>query len=334
MSSLENLLTNSHTWLITGVAGFIGSNLMEYLLKCDQKVIGLDNFSTGKQANIESVLSVLSSSQKRNFIFYKGDTRNLIDCEKALSHVDFVLHQAALGSVPRSIENPLLVNEVNATGFLNILVSSKNAKVKRVVYASSSSVYGDSPILPKVEDQIGQPLSPYAVTKYTNELYAKTFSRCYGLEIIGLRYFNVFGPRQDAESGYAAVIPRWIYALLEGHEVFINGDGETSRDFCYVENVIQANIRAALTQNNAALNQVYNIAVGDQTTLNTVFNIIAAEIDSSFCPQPFYRNFREGDIRHSLANISKARELLEYQPTHRVKEGLQNVVKWYKKQRR
>ncbi|MCD6048119.1 MAG: Vi polysaccharide biosynthesis protein VipB/TviC [Gammaproteobacteria bacterium] len=321
----ETLLVRQHTWLITGVAGFIGSHLLEFLLKHNQKVIGLDNFATGHRKNLEETLVKYPDA---SFTFIEGDIRNLVDCQKAVAGVDFVLHQAALGSVPRSIKDPIATHDVNATGFLNMLVASKDAKVKRFVYASSSSVYGDSPILPKVETHQGNPLSPYAVTKMTNELYAKAFSNCYDLETIGLRYFNVFGPRQDPNGPYAAVIPLWFKALVKDEPVYINGDGETSRDFCYVENIVQANILSALTTNMEAINTAYNVAVGQRTTLNELYKFLQ-QLTGKTSAQAQYKDFRPGDIRHSLADISKAKNLLGYEPSHGVKQGLEVAVDWY-----
>lgn len=315
------------TWLITGVAGFIGSNLLEILLKLNQKVIGIDNFSTGYQHNIDDVLQSVTVSQRNNFTFYEGDIRQLKDCQQCVQGVDYVLHQAALGSVPRSIDTPDVTHATNVTGFLNILIASKDAKVKRFVYASSSSVYGDSPILPKVESQVGNPLSPYAVSKYTNELYAKAFATCYQIETIGLRYFNVFGPRQNPSGPYAAVIPLWILSLINNEPVYINGDGETSRDFCYIDNAIQANIKAALTTNADAVNKVYNVTVGEQTTLNQLFKLISSYLSSS--QQPVYRDFRSGDIRHSLADISQIQKCLRYLPEGNMKAGLQQTISWF-----
>ncbi len=323
----NHLLAHQYTWLITGVAGFIGSNLMEALLKLNQTVIGLDNFANGYQKNIDEVLASVTSSQRKNFTFYQSDIRNQLDCEQAVEGVDFVLHQAALGSIPRSIANPQLVNEVNVTGFVNMLVAAKNAKVKRFVFASSSSVYGDSPILPKVELQIGNPLSPYATTKCANELYAKAFANCYEIETIGLRYFNVFGPRQNFKNSYAAVIPIWINSLIKNEPVFINGDGETSRDFCFVENAIQANLLAATTLNRDALNTVYNVAVGDRTTLNMLYEMMCQKLNLNHKAK--YREFRDGDIRHSLADISKIKNQLGYQPEYIVDTGLSLTVNYF-----
>jgi len=323
----QSLSQNQYTWLITGVAGFIGSNLLETLLKLNQKVIGLDNFSTGFQHNIDDVLSHVSSNQKNHFTFYEGDICRFSDCQETVKNVDFVLHQAALGSVPRSIKTPEITNETNVTGFLNMITAAKEAKVKRFVYASSSSVYGDSPILPKIETHIGNPLSPYAVSKYTNELYAKAFANCYGIETMGLRYFNVFGPRQHPEGPYAAVIPLWILSLLKNETVYINGDGETTRDFCYIDNAIQANIFAAMTNNQDALNKIYNVTIGEKTTLNSLFKIISTRLQKAHLP--IYRNFREGDIQHSLADISQAKTLLGYEPICDVAKGLEKTIDWF-----
>jgi UDP-N-acetylglucosamine 4-epimerase len=320
-------------WLITGVAGFIGSHLLESLLKLGQTVVGLDNFATGYARNLDEVKDAAGAAAWRNFTFIEGDIRALADCRRACAGVDCVLHQAALGSVPRSIEDPLATHESNLTGFVNLLLAARDAGVARFVYAASSSTYGDHPGLPKVEDAIGRPLSPYAVTKYANELYADVFARCYGMNTIGLRYFNIFGPRQDPEGAYAAVIPKWIAQLARGEPVYINGDGETSRDFCYVENAIQANLLAATTDNTEAMNQVYNVAVAERTTLNELFELQRALLMEKFprvrdC-RPSYRDFREGDVRHSQADISKARNLLGYVPTHRVREGLVEAMGWY-----
>lgn len=320
-------------WLITGVAGFIGSNLLETLLKLDQTVVGLDNFETGFQKNLDQVQQLVSPEQWARFTFYEGSILDLPTCQQAVKGVTYVLHQAALGSVPRSLENPIHTNQTNISGFLNMLVASRDAAVTRFVFAASSSTYGDHPGLPKVEDVIGKPLSPYAVTKYVNELYADVFGRCYGLPTIGLRYFNVFGPRQDPNGAYAAVIPKWYGALIKQEPVFINGDGETSRDFCYVANVMQANILAATTANPAAVNQIYNIALGDKTTLNELFNLIRDHIAKTHPnvakAQAHYRDFRGGDVRHSQANITKIKTLLGYQPTHRVADGLIEATQYY-----
>ncbi|MES2205193.1 MAG: NAD-dependent epimerase/dehydratase family protein [Pseudomonadota bacterium] len=320
-------------WLITGVAGFIGSHLLETLLNLNQRVIGLDNFVTGYRKNLDAVKNNVGSEKWSQFTFHEGDICKLRDCEKAVAGVDYVLHQAALGSVPRSIENPIVANETNISGFLNMLVASRDAKVARFVYAASSSTYGDHPGLPKVEDKIGKPLSPYAVTKYVNELYADVFARCYGFESIGLRYFNVFGPRQDPQGAYAAVIPKWFSALLTDQPVYINGDGETSRDFCFIANVVQANILAATAHKPEAINQVYNVAVGDKTTLNDLFSSIkqklAKQLPHLSNVMPEYKEFREGDVRHSQADIKKIEQLLGFLPTHKLSEGLNESVEFY-----
>ncbi|MEN8108751.1 MAG: SDR family oxidoreductase [Pseudomonadota bacterium] len=329
----EHLVNNHNTWVITGVAGFIGSNLLGALLKLKQKVVGLDNFFTGHRHNLELVRSLVGDDVWSNFRFIEGDIRNLEDCRSVCSGVDYVLHQAALGSVPRSIDDPLTTNACNIDGFLNMLLAAKECQVRNFVYAASSSTYGDHPDLPKTEDKIGNPLSPYAVTKYVNELYADVFYRCYGMNSIGLRYFNIFGPCQDPEGAYAAVIPKWVASMLADETVYINGDGETSRDFCFIENAVQANLLAATTENEDALNQVYNIAVGEQTTLNRLFEMIRgtlAEYQPDVSRQsPVYRDFREGDVRHSLADISKAGKLLGYSPTHHIGEGLGEAMEWY-----
>ncbi len=331
--TLSELAAKPKTWLITGVAGFIGSNLLETLLAANQKVIGLDNFSTGHQHNFDQVNELVSAEQWNNFIFIEGDIRNPETCVKACSGVDYVLHQAALGSVPRSIEDPITTNENNISGFLNMLVAAKDARVQRFVYAASSSTYGDHPDLPKEEDKIGSPLSPYAVTKLVNELYAEVFEKTYGFKSIGLRYFNIFGQRQDPQGAYAAVIPKWVASLLKGEEVYINGDGETSRDFCYIKNVMQINILAATTDNEGASNQVYNVALNHRTSLNELFHFIQdklrARVPELKEMEPVYRNFRAGDVRHSQANISKAEELLGYQPTHVIDAGLEEAMDWY-----
>lgn len=322
--------------MVTGVGGFIGSNLLEALLKLDQRVIGLDNFATGHRANLDEVRAIVSVDQWRRFHFIEGDIRNLATCQAASKDADYVLHQAALGSVPRSIEDPILSNEANVTGSLNMLIAARDNCVNRFVYAASSSTYGDHPALPKVEDQIGRPLSPYAVTKYVNELYADVFGRCYGVQSIGLRYFNVFGPRQDPDGPYAAVIPKWVAAMIKNEPCNINGDGETSRDFCFVQNVVLANLLAATTRNPEAVGQVYNVAVQTRTTLNQLFSMIRERLLPEFPhlgdSKPQYRAFRDGDVRHSEANISKARELLGYSPTHTVETGLSEALAWYKKQ--
>jgi UDP-N-acetylglucosamine 4-epimerase len=320
-------------WLITGVAGFIGSHLLEALLRLEQTVVGLDNFTTGYARNLDEVKDAAGAAAWRNFTFIEGDIRSLADCRRACAGVDVVLHQAALGSVPRSIEDPLAAHEANLTGFVNMLLGARDAGAARFIYAASSSTYGDHPGLPKVEDAIGRPLSPYAVTKYANELYADVFARCYGVSTIGLRYFNIFGPRQDPEGAYAAVIPKWIAQFISGEPIYINGDGETTRDFCYVENAVQANLLAATVDDPEALNKVYNVAVAERTTLNELFELERELLAEQF-PQvreyrPRYREFREGDVRHSQADISRAQQLLGYAPTHRVREGLEEAMGWY-----
>lgn len=324
------------TWLVTGVAGFIGSNLLEKLLKLDQRVVGLDNFTTGHQKNLDEVEGLVTRDQWKRFHFIEGDIRELNDCKDACAGVDYVLHEAALGSVTRSIEDPIATNESNISAFLNMLVAARDAKVKSFTYAASSSTYGDHPDLPKVEDKIGNPLSPYAVTKYVNELYANVFARNYGFNAIGLRYFNVFGPRQDPSGAYAAVIPKWIASMIKGEDVYINGDGETSRDFCFIENAVQANILAACTQKFEALNQVYNVAVAQRTSLNELFASIQSQLTALKVElqikEPCYRNFRDGDVRHSLASIEKAIDLLGYKPTQTIVQGLSLAMPWYLKQ--
>jgi UDP-N-acetylglucosamine 4-epimerase len=355
------LLTEPRTWLITGVAGFIGSNLLETLLKLGQRVVGLDNFATGHQRNLDEVQTLVTAAQWANFSFIHGDICDFADCQRAMvwnpidpalpplplgelnaegspnsKPVDYVLHQAALGSVPRSLADPRATNATNVTGFLNMLTAARDAKVKSFTYAASSSTYGDHPALPKLEDNIGKPLSPYAVTKYVNELYAEVFARSYGFNAVGLRYFNVFGPRQDPNGAYAAVIPKWTAALLQGDAVYINGDGETSRDFCFVANAVQANLLAATAQNLEAVNQVYNVAVGDRITLNMLFALLRdnlADHGVSASTQPVYRDFRQGDVRHSQADIGKAQRLLGYAPTHRLAEGVAKAMPWYAAQK-
>lgn len=325
------LRAQPRTWLITGVAGFIGSNLLETLLKLDQQVVGMDNFSTGYQRNLDEVRSLVSADQWSRFRFIEGDIRNINDCRQACNGVDYVLHQAALGSVPRSIEDPLLTNACNIDGFVNMLVAARDAGVKSFTYAASSSTYGDHPGLPKVEDEIGKPLSPYAVTKYVNELYGDVFATCYGFKSIGLRYFNVFGPRQDPDGAYAAVIPKWTATMIRGETVFVNGDGETSRDFCYVDNAVQANILAAVADDQAK-NQIYNVACNDRTSLNELFAYLRdalAGLGVSYERLPSYQEFREGDVRHSQADISKASRLLGYEVTYRVGDGLSRAMPWY-----
>jgi len=329
----QNLIKAPKTWLITGVAGFIGSNLLEALLSLDQKVIGLDNFSTGYRHNLDEVRHSVTNEQWQYFDFIEGDIRSFDTCTTVCKPADYVLHQAALGSVPRSIEDPIRTNENNITGFLNMLVAARDAGVKRFVYAASSSTYGDHPGLPKKEDKIGKPLSPYAVTKYVNELYADVFARTYGKEAVGLRYFNIFGPRQDPKGAYAAVIPLWFFGMIKGEPVYINGDGETSRDFCYIENCIQANLLAAFTEDKNAINQVFNVAYGERTSLNELFDLIREQVSQKFPHirnlQPQYRDFRTGDVRHSLADIGISRALLGYDPEFSVRDGLNKAANWY-----
>ncbi|WP_442593188.1 SDR family oxidoreductase [Parapusillimonas sp. JC17] len=318
-------------WLITGCAGFIGSNLLEALLVMGQKVRGLDNFATGYRHNLDEVQKTVTPEQWANFSFIEGDIRDFETCRKAAEGMDFVLHQAALGSVPRSLKDPITTNEVNVGGFLNMLVAARDAKVQAFVYAASSSTYGDLEELPKVEERIGRPLSPYAVTKYVNELYADVFTRSYGFGSVGLRYFNVFGKRQDPNGAYAAVIPTWIAAMIRGEDVVVNGDGETSRDFCFIDNVVQANILAALAQPEG-VNQVYNVAVNARTSLNELFDYLAKALGNNgivYDRQPVYRDFRAGDVRHSQADISKAKELLGYEPMHTIVQGIEVAMPWY-----
>lgn len=329
---MKELKNNKYNWLVTGCAGFIGSNLLEFLLNMGQNVTGLDNFSTGFQHNLDQVQNSVPKENWKNFNFIEGDIRDFDTCTTAVKNADFTLHQAALGSVPRSIEDPRNTNENNITGFLNILDAARQAGVKRFVYAASSSTYGDHPGLPKKEEVIGRPLSPYAVTKYVNELYAQVFASTYKINTIGLRYFNVFGRRQDPSGAYAAVIPLWFSSLIKGSDLFINGDGETSRDFCYIDNCVQANILACLTPEKAA-NQVYNVAFGQKTTLNQLFAMIRDRVVQRFPDaanaEPVYRDFRPGDVRHSLADISKAGNLLGYKPQYSVEQGLNLAAQWY-----
>nr|WP_137172571.1 SDR family oxidoreductase [Massilia sp. HP4] len=328
----QSLLQHSHHWLVTGAAGFIGSNLVEALLKLNQRVTGLDNFATGHRHNLDDVKASVGADRWNNFSFIEADIRDPAACALACEAVDFVLHQAALGSVSRSIDDPLTTNATNIDGFLNMLVGAREGGVKRFVYAASSSTYGDHPALPKVEENIGNPLSPYAVTKYVNELYANVFGRTYGLQTVGLRYFNVFGPRQDPNGAYAAVIPQWVAALIRNQAVRINGDGETSRDFCFIDNVVQANILAAMAPADAA-GQVCNVALGERTTLNELFAMMRDALSPRFPHvaqlQPQYGEFRRGDVRHSQADIGKASALLGYQPTHRIGAGLTQAMDWY-----
>lgn len=328
----QELITQPRTWLVTGVAGFIGSNLLESLLRLDQRVVGLDNFATGHRRNLEEVFGLVEPQQWERFSFIEGDIRDIDCCKQACKNVDHVLHQAALGSVPRSLADPVTTNATNISGFLNMLIAARDAGVKSFTYAASSSTYGDHPALPKIEANIGKPLSPYAVTKYVNELYADVFARSYGFTTIGLRYFNVFGRRQDPKGAYAAVIPKWASALLVGEPVLINGDGETSRDFCYVANAVQANILASLATSPEARNQVYNVAVGDRTTLNKLYGLLRDCLKSegvSNDAQPIYRDFRVGDVKHSQADVSKAFLLLGYKPSHNLKQGLDDALPWY-----
>ena len=329
----EEILQNPKTWLITGVAGFIGSNLLENLLQLNQQVIGLDNFATGHERNLDEVRGSVAEGKWKNFNFIIGDIREYETCSGAVQGVDYVLHQAALGSVPRSIADPIASNSANISGFLNILQASKEEGVKSFTYAASSSTYGDHPALPKVEENIGNPLSPYAVTKYVNELYAGVYARSYGFKTIGLRYFNVFGKRQDPNGAYAAVIPKWTAAMIKGEDVYINGDGETSRDFCYIENTVQMNILAA-TAPDEAKDQVYNVAVGDRTTLNNLYTSIKASLVScgiQVSADPVYQDFRAGDVRHSQADISKAMHHLGYSPDFSISQGIEQAMPWYQK---
>jgi len=327
------LRDNPRTWLVTGCAGFIGSNLLEFLLKLDQKVVGLDNFSTGHRHNLDDVRAQLTPTQWQHFRFFEGDIRDAEACRRAVAGVDFVLHQAALGSVPRSIDDPAASNDTNVSGFLNMLVAARDARVKSFVYAASSAAYGNHPGLPKVEDCIGKPLSPYAVTKYVNELYAEAFARCYGFGTAGLRYFNVFGKRQDPDGAYAAVIPKWIESMISGREVVINGDGNTSRDFCYIANAVQANILATLIQ-QPGISAVYNVAVNDSTSLNQLYAYIKAILRAygvDVTTHPTHGGLRKGDICHSQADIGKAARELGYVPEYRIFAGLEATVPWYLK---
>jgi UDP-N-acetylglucosamine/UDP-N-acetylgalactosamine 4-epimerase len=325
------------SWLITGVAGFIGSNLLESLLKLDQRVIGLDNFSTGYQHNLDQVRALVTAEQWHRFEFINGDICNAVDCNSVFSTlsnpIDFVLHQAALGSVPRSLADPVNTNNSNISGFLNILNAARLNNIKRFVFASSSSVYGDHPALPKVEHTIGRPLSPYAVTKSVNEQYAEVFGRCYDISYIGLRYFNVFGSRQNPNGAYAAVIPKWITAMIKNEPVYIYGDGQTSRDFCYIENAVQANILAAATTNSLACNQIYNVAAGGRTSLSELYEMLRTTLSEDFShlaeSRPIYQNERAGDVKHSLANICKAIDLLKYDPSHLIGDGIIEAKRWY-----
>ena len=337
MTAYQNLLNilagNPHTWLVTGAAGFIGSNLVEALLKAGQVVRGLDNFCTGYQKNLDMVQAAVDAAAWERFTFVEGDIRDLDACRSACQGVSHVLHEAAIGSVPRSIEDPIFTNANNIDGFLNMLVAARDAGVQRFVYAASSSTYGDEPTLPKQEDRIGKPLSPYAVTKYVNELYADVFASAYGFKSIGLRYFNIFGQRQDPNGAYAAVIPVWFSSVIRGEQVHINGDGETSRDFCYIDNCVQANLLAACSDKPESWNQVYNVAVNQRTTLNELFDLIRDEAavhkPEAAGSKVLHRDFRAGDVRHSLADISKARALLGYEPEYDVRRGLKEAGEWY-----
>lgn len=328
---LAELPANPKAWLVTGAAGFIGSHLVENLLRLNQRVVGLDNFATGHQRNLDEVRALVSPQQWSNFRFIEGDIRDIDTCRAACSGIDYVLHQAALGSVPRSINDPIQSNATNIVGFLNMLVAARDAAVKSFTYAASSSTYGDHPALPKVEQFIGKPLSPYAVTKYVNELYAEVFARTYGFKTIGLRYFNVFGARQDPDGAYAAVIPKWTAAMINNGTIKINGDGETSRDFCYVANAVQANLLAAVADESSK-DQVFNVAFGQRTSLNELFVLIrstlAANAVEYFAP-PIHGDFRAGDVRHSLADIGKARELLGYEPAYGLRAGVAEAMPWY-----
>jgi len=326
------LANEQHTWLVTGVAGFIGSNLLEGLLKLNQRVVGLDNFATGYQRNLDEVRSLVTPSQWKNFSFLQGDIRSLEDCRQACEGVEYVLHQAALGSVPRSLADPITTNAVNIGGQLNMLVAARDANVQSFTYAASSSTYGDHPALPKIEDRIGKPLSPYAVTKYVNELYADVFLSSYGFSSTGLRYFNVFGRRQNPNGAYAAVIPKWASSLLKGEPIYINGDGESSRDFCYIDNAVQANLLAACRRSDVPHSDVLNVAVGGRTTLNSLFFLLRdALLKEGVSPDvsPIYRGFRAGDVRHSQAAIDKAKKILGYWPTHSLEQGIPIASAWY-----
>lgn len=330
------LAAQPKTWLVPGIGGFIGSHLLEALLKLDQRVIGLDNFSTGFQKNLEEVRTIVGEGRWTHFQMVEGDICDAAACRRACEGVDFVLHQAALGSVPRSLADPIATHQNNVTGFVNTAIAARDAGVKRFVFASSSAVYGDEPGSPKVEDKIGSPLSPYAASKIMDEIYAGVFARAYEFSFVALRYFNVFGPRQDPEGAYAAVIPKWIASLLAREPIFINGDGETSRDFCYIENVVQANLLAATTKNAEAINQTYNIAIGRRTTLNELLQSLKLELGKNdpavLNQKPIFREFRPGDVRHSLADIGKARRLLGYEPEYPIERGLAMAMDWYRAQ--
>jgi UDP-N-acetylglucosamine 4-epimerase len=331
----QQLRARPRRWLVTGVAGFIGSSLLESLLELDQSVTGLDNFSTGRRANLEEVRAKVGRDRFSRFRLVEGDVASTDVCGEAVSGVDLVLHQAALGSVPRSIEAPLESNAANVTGHLALLEAARRAGIRRFVYASSSSVYGDSPALPKLEPDLGRPLSPYAVTKLANELYATVYGQLHGMETAGLRYFNVFGPRQDPEGPYAAVIPKWVAAMIRGERVLIHGTGATSRDFCHVANVVQANLLAATVESREALNQAYNVAAGRRTTLEELFGLLRERLVARHPRlrelQPEHGPFRAGDVLHSLADIGKARRLLSYEPTHSIERGLDESLDWYER---
>lgn len=327
------LVLEPKRWLITGVAGFIGSGLLEELLSLNQTVIGLDNFSTGYQHNLDDVRGIVSEEQWARFTFVSGDIRSLTDCQVVCENVDYVLHHAALGSVPRSLQDPITTNSVNIDGFLNMLTAARDAHVAGFTYAASSSTYGDHPDLPKIEERIGRPLSPYAVTKYVNELYAEVFARSYDFNAIGLRYFNVFGRRQNPNGAYSAVIPRWVLSIIKDEPIYINGDGSTSRDFCYIENVIQANLLSVTTNDLTAKNKVYNVAVGDRTSLNELYYIIRDGInllrEKQNTAEPIYKDFRDGDVRHSQADITRIKSMLSYEPEFDITEGLKQTLRWY-----
>ena len=326
---IEKLQLSPKKWLITGVGGFIGSNLLENLLLLEQCVIGIDNFSTGHKKNLDNVQSCVKNDQWKNFTLIEGDIADISLCMEACAGVDYVLHQAALGSVPRSIKDPINTNLSNVSSFLNILLAARDSNVKNFVYAGSSSIYGDHPDLPKKEHLIGNLLSPYAVTKYVNELYASVFSLTYGMNTIGLRYFNVFGKRQDPNGSYAAVIPRWIESFIAGDPVYVYGDGTTSRDFCYIENVIQANLLAATSENLEAMSEVFNIAVGDRTTLTQLTDLIRESLPEGSNSEIVYQDFRAGDVKHSQADISKAKDLLGFNPIYNVQSGIRETVDWH-----
>jgi UDP-N-acetylglucosamine 4-epimerase len=329
----EELKLNPKTWLVTGCAGFIGSNLLEFLLSSEQKVVGLDNFATGFQKNLDQVEAIVGPKLWKNFNFIEGDLRDLETCMIACENVDYILHQGALGSVPRSVKDPKTSNDVNIGGTLNIFVAGRDQKVKRIIFASSSSVYGDNEILPKVEENVGNPLSPYAVTKKVKELYARVFSEQYGIEILAIRYFNVFGPRQNPEGAYAAVIPKWVKALIKNEEVVIFGDGETSRDFTYIENVIALNVLTATHNKPIEPGTIINGALGDTTTLNDLLEVLRSNLVKDYPHlidfKPRYESFRAGDIRHSMANMNKAQLLFGYSPLVRIHEGVEKALNWY-----